>query len=50
MAAEAIAEGIDFSGVGRVADIGGGSGGFLARLLERTPSITGILFDQPHVC
>jgi hypothetical protein len=32
-----------------IADIGGGTGATLARILEAFPGLRGILFDQPHV-
>jgi len=39
----------DFSSFATVADVGGGHGAFLAAILQAHPSITGVLFDQPHV-
>ena len=39
----------DFSGFKTVADIGGGLGHLLTAILAATPSVRGILFDQPHV-
>jgi O-methyltransferase domain/Dimerisation domain len=39
----------DFSGIGLLADVGGGHGALLAALLTRYPAMKGILFDQPHV-
>ncbi len=39
----------DLSGFGVVADIGGGNGSQITRILERNPGIKGILFDLPHV-
>jgi hypothetical protein len=39
----------DLSGVGVLADIGGGNGSALVRILERYPATTGILFDLPDV-
>ena len=39
----------DFSGASTVADIGGGRGHLLRAILAENPSITGVLFDQPHV-
>lgn len=48
-AAASVVEQIDFSGVKRVADIGGGGGGLLALILNAYPYLEGILFDQPHV-
>ena len=37
------------SGVGTVADIGGGYGGLLAAILQAHPHLAGILFDRPHM-
>ena len=39
----------DFSSVRTIADIGGGYGALLAAILASSPSLSGILFDQPHV-
>lgn len=39
----------DFSRHRVIADIAGGTGAFLARLLRKQPESQGILFDQPHV-
>lgn len=39
----------DFSRFHRVADIGGGRGHLLRAILQRWPSTTGVLFEQPHV-
>lgn len=39
--------GYDFSRFGTVADLGGGSGMFLARLLQAEPALRGVLFDIP---
>jgi SAM-dependent methyltransferase len=39
----------DLSSVLTIADIGGGYGALLAAILKDTPSVTGLLFDQPHV-
>lgn len=39
----------DFSGFGSLADIGGGQGQLLRAVLDRVPSATGTLFDQPAV-
>jgi SAM-dependent methyltransferase/AraC-like DNA-binding protein len=43
-----IVEALDLSGVGRVADIGGGHGGLLAAILKAHPGMHGILFDLPE--
>jgi len=47
--AHAVAAGYDFSGIGTLADVGGGRGYLLAKILEANPTMQGILFDQPHV-
>jgi hypothetical protein len=47
--ARGILDAYDFGRFSVVADIGGGHGGLLAAILERHPSMRGILFDQPHV-
>ncbi len=39
----------DFSGFGRVGDIGGGSGHLLRAVLDAVPACSGVLFDLPHV-
>ena len=45
----AIVDAYDFSGVRKVADIGGGYGALLATILAAHPAMQGILFDLPHV-
>jgi SAM-dependent methyltransferase len=45
----AIVDAYDFSGFKVVADLGGGQGSTLAAILERNPSLRGILFDKPSV-
>jgi hypothetical protein len=45
----AITQAYDFSGAGRIIDIGGGHGLFLATILRATPAARGVLFDQPDV-
>jgi SAM-dependent methyltransferase len=40
---------LDWSEVGTVVDVGGGSGGMLLPLLRRESHLQGILFDQPHL-
>ena len=47
--AAAVAAGYEFPESGVVVDVGGGHGALLAELLEANPSLTGVLFDQPHV-
>ena len=39
----------DFSRFETIADIGGGRGHLLQAILEKWPSTTGVLFEQPHV-
>jgi SAM-dependent methyltransferase len=39
----------DLSDVSVLADVGGGNGSALVRILERYPALTGILFDLPSV-
>jgi hypothetical protein len=46
---EAMLEVYDFSGVGFLADIGGGNGGTLLGVLGRYPQMRGLLFDLPGV-
>jgi hypothetical protein len=48
-AAASIIEAYEFSGLGRVCDVGGGHGVFLASILAARPEMRGILFDLPHV-
>jgi SAM-dependent methyltransferase len=38
-----------FDGIQRVVDVGGGSGGLLAAVLNAHPELHGVLFDLPHV-
>jgi len=46
--ASAVAAAIDFSGFGRIVDVGGGNGALLVGLLEAYPLNCGVVFDQPH--
>jgi hypothetical protein len=39
---------LDLSGVGSVADLGGGYGGLLVGFLQANRNLRGILFDRPH--
>ena len=39
---------VDFSAVGRVADIGGGHGELLAEILRARPGLSGLLLELPH--
>jgi hypothetical protein len=47
--ANAVTDAYNFSGMGVVADIGGGNGSQIAALLKKHPPTKGILFDLPHV-
>lgn len=46
---EAVVEAYDFSGIGKIADIGGGHGLLLATILKANPSMRGVLFDRTRV-
>jgi len=46
---EPMLDAYDFSGFGSVVDIGGGNGRMLAAILNRHPTVEGILFDLPPV-
>lgn len=46
---DVILENYDFSGVSALADLGGGNGSQIIRILQRYPALHGILFDLPHV-
>jgi hypothetical protein len=48
-AMRAVLDAYDLSGVGTLADVGGGLGSNLAAALGRYPAMRGLLFDQPHV-
>ncbi len=47
--AHAISSSYDFSAAGTIADIAGGHGILLAKVLQQNPDARGILFDQPQV-
>lgn len=47
--AEAIVEAYDFSGIGCMADVGGGRGMLLASILKHYPRMRGVLCDLPEV-
>ncbi|WP_450097537.1 methyltransferase [Spongiactinospora rosea] len=49
LSARAIADTLDLSGAHTVADIAGGQGLVLATLLERHPTLNGVLLDLPEV-
>jgi hypothetical protein len=46
---EAILEAYDFSGIRRLADVGGGNGTLLAAILRCYPQMEGVLYDLPEV-
>jgi O-methyltransferase domain/Dimerisation domain len=48
-AARAVASAYDFSQSATIVDVGGGTGAFLAGLLEASPHMRGILVDLPNV-
>jgi hypothetical protein len=48
-AASAMLDAYDFSGVGRLVDVGGGTGSLLSAVLAKYPAMTGTLVDLPHV-
>jgi hypothetical protein len=43
-----VARAVDFSGVRRIVDVGGGYGGLLLVILRAHPGLRGILFDLPY--
>ena len=45
----AVLEAYDFSGIGTLVDIAGGHGALLSAILQKHPSMKGILFDLDHV-
>jgi SAM-dependent methyltransferase len=47
--APAIANAYDFSRFRKVVDVAGGHGFLLTTVLERYPTVQGVLFDMPHV-
>jgi hypothetical protein len=46
---ERVLDGYDFSGYRTVADLGGGNGELISRILLRYPRLRGVLFDLPEV-
>jgi hypothetical protein len=48
-AMRALLDAYDLSGIGTLADVGGGLGTNLAAALRRYPTMRGLLFDRPHV-
>lgn len=49
VAAAAVLEAYDFSGIRRLADVGGGHGMLLSAILKRYPEMQGVLYDLPEV-
>lgn len=49
MAARAILDAYDFSGITRLGDVGGGHGALLAAILGRYPDMQGVLFDREEI-
>lgn len=47
--AAAVTQAYDFSGIQRLADVGGGHGTLLASILKLYPAVEGVLFDLPEV-
>jgi hypothetical protein len=48
-AARAVADAYDFSRFETIVDVGGGTGAFLAGILQANPRARGVLFDRPNV-
>ncbi|MEP7356147.1 MAG: methyltransferase [Anaerolineales bacterium] len=46
--ARAVARVYDFSGLGRIVDVGGGYGELLGTILQANPGARGVLFDMAH--
>jgi hypothetical protein len=44
-----VLEAYDFSSFGMIADVGGGHGHLIQAIVAATPTVKGVLFDQPHV-
>ena len=47
--AQAVVEAYDFAGIQRIVDVGGGHGTLLASILQRYPTLRGVLFELPQV-
>lgn len=46
---DAVVDAYDFSGIERMADVGGGHGKLLAAVLQRYPQMKGVVYDLPEV-
>lgn len=49
LAIKAVVESYDFSDIETLVDVAGGHGRLLATILEKNPTVKGVLFDQAHV-
>lgn len=49
MTGHAVAEAYDFSGINKIADLGGGHGALLSTIIAQNPNMRGVLFDLPEV-
>jgi hypothetical protein len=49
MAGKAVTAAYDFTGIERLADVGGGHGALLAAILRRYPDMQGVLFDREEI-
>jgi ubiquinone/menaquinone biosynthesis C-methylase UbiE len=49
MVNQAVLSAYDFSGVHKVVDVAGGTGGLIIAILNTNPKMRGVLFDLPHV-
>jgi len=49
MDGKAVTDAYDFSGIKRLADVGGGHGALLASILRRYPQMQGVLFDRAEI-
>ena len=45
----AIVGAYDFSGIGKLVDVGGGHGALLCAVLKASPKTSGVIYDLPHV-
>ena len=45
----AVAKAYDFSDIGNLADIGGGTGNLISAILRANPKLSGMIYDLPHV-
>lgn len=46
---QAVLEAFDFTGIGVLADVGGGRGHFAAAIARKTPGLKAVVFDRPQV-